>query len=301
MFWRRKKRDEPDGPPPLTPEQLARREELLQEAHRLGDEGEWDAAADALRDALDELPGDSHVLCWLGVAERELGMDGVAYERFKACLAGRPDDAAVLATAGNAVAAFDDPAAEPALRTATLLAPDLALARWLYGAYLSREGLMDLALEQLHTARTLEPENAEITYELAVALALQNNVEGAVDELYRAAELDPEDGWTRIVLGLSLVEDRRLDEAVVELTEGARARSGDVEAQLLAALAAAAQGLDDLAWEMLERGRQRGAGADLALADEVEERIEEGAESAARFLRSEVGPSAYRERLGQRP
>ncbi len=46
----------------------------------------------------------------------ELGLDGVAY---------------VLATVGDGLSAFDDPAAEGALRTATLLAPNLSQPRLL--------------------------------------------------------------------------------------------------------------------------------------------------------------------------
>ena len=72
----------------------------------------------------------------------ELGLDGMAYERFKRALALDPADPYVLATAGNGIAAFDDPDAERALRAAAVTAPQLPLARMMYGAYLSREGLM---------------------------------------------------------------------------------------------------------------------------------------------------------------
>lgn len=302
MFWGRKGRQEDDAETPaLTPDQEAEVQEVLHEAHRFGDEGDWNGMAEHLRGALETFPGEPRVLCWLGVAERELGLETIAYDRFKQCLAAQPTDPHVLATAGNAVAAFDDPDAEVALRTAAVTAPDLALARWLYGAYLTREGFVREGLDELQAARALEPDNPEIVFELGVALALQGNHEGAVDELFRAGELDPGDGWTKTVLGLALVEEDRLDEALGELTAGARLRPDDVEAQLLAALAAGSQGYDDLAWEMLERARQSGAGAELVLAGEVEDRLEQGVEETRSFLERQLAPSAYRDRLRTRP
>ena len=284
----------PDGPSGAL-------ESGLERARGLGDDGDFQGMAEHLRALLEDFPDAAAVLCWLGVAERELGLDGVAYERFRACLEAEPDDPHVLATAGNAVAAFDDPGAEPALRTAAMLAPELALTRWLYGAYLAREGFVTQALEELQAARTLEPDNPGIAFDLGVALALDGNHDGAIDELFRATELVRGDGWTRVVLGLAVLEDGRVEEAAAELVAGARLRPDDVEAQLLASLAAADQGWDDVAWEMLERGRQEGEGADLLLAEEVEERLDQGAAEARSFLIRELAPIAYRERLAERP
>ena len=141
---------------------------LLAQVHERGDEGDFQGMAERLREGLADHPGDPSVLCWLGVAERELGLAGIAYERFRACLAARPSDPNLLATAGNAIAAFDDPEAEGALRTAALLAPDLPLARWLYGAYLIREGMFDDGLFELRAARELDPDDATVRYELGV-------------------------------------------------------------------------------------------------------------------------------------
>lgn len=257
--------------------------------------------AEHLRTLLEDFPEDAAVLCWLGVAERELGLDGVAYERFRACLGAEPRDPHVLATAGNAVAAFDDPGAEPALRTAAMLAPDLVVTRWLYGAYLAREGFVPQALDELQAARSLDPDHPGVAYELGVALAFDGNRGRAVDEFFRATELAREDGWIRVVLGLALLEDGREDEAATELVAGARLRPDDVEAQLLASLAAADQGWDEVAWEMLERGRHAGERADLLLTEEVEERLDQGAAGTRAFLFRELAPVAYRERLAERP
>ena len=274
---------------------------VLAQAHSYGDEGDFTGMAEHLRAALVEHPDNPFVLCWLGVAERELGLDSAAYQHFRACLATRPSDPHLLATAGNAVAALDDPSAEGALRTATLLAPELPLTRWLYGAWLAREGMIDDGLRELGAARDLDPHDPAIRFELGVTLYLAGRREAAIDELYRAVDLSPGDGWTHVVLGLILSEDGCGEEAAGVLERGARLRPEDVDAQLLAGLAAAAFGADACALEMVECARQIAEGADRALVDEVERRIEEGPEEAAAGLAEQIGPVVLRERIMMRP
>ena len=300
-------RDELGGGPPgageRPPERVAPKAELdqvLRRAHGFGDEGDFEGMAATLQEALESWPEDPYILCWLAVAEREMGLGGIAYEHFKACLAQEPQDAHLLATAGTALAEVDDPEAEPALRSAALLAPDLPLARWMYGAWLTREGMVEEGLKELDVAVELDPEDAVIHYERGVALALSERLSEAVDALFQATELDPDDGWVRVVLGLLLVEDDRVEEAAGELERGARDRPADVEAQVLAALAVSAAGYEDRAWELLERGRLDAAGADAAFVVAAEERLEEGPEPSADFL-EELLPGALRERLMTRP
>ena len=198
------------------------RDTLLERALTMADEGDWSAAADLLRGQLVEFDEEPAVHCWLGVAERELGMEGVAYERFKRALALDPQDPYVLATAGNGLARFDDPAAEQALRAAALIAPRVAVARMFYGAYLSREGFTEEGLVELNTAREIDPDDAQVAYELGVGYALAGDQDRAADALADAVRLAPEDGWTRVVFGLVLLEADRRDEAVGELMSGAR-------------------------------------------------------------------------------
>ena len=92
------------------------RDQLLEQALGLGEEGNWHDAAELLRDHLEDFADDAAVHCWLGVAEQELGLGGVAYERFKHALSLGSEDPYVLATAGNGIAYFDDPDAEQTLR-----------------------------------------------------------------------------------------------------------------------------------------------------------------------------------------
>lgn len=279
----------------------AQREEWLERAHEAGDEGDFEQMVEVLREALEQLPGDPFVLCWLGVAERELGFDGIAYERFKQAVAADPGDPWLLATAGNALAAFDDPEAEGVLRTAALLGPEVPTARWMYGAYLTREGLFDDGLAELRAARDLAPDDAVISYEMGVNRWMAGDPGEALTHFAEAVERAPDDGWTRVVLGLALFEAEQLDEAVREFEAGARLRDDDAEAQFLAALALAAWGDDDSAWLMLERGRLSAEGTDTLTADAVEERLGEGHEEALQMLAEQLAPSALRERLGARP
>jgi tetratricopeptide (TPR) repeat protein len=276
-------------------------ETLLSSALELGVEGEWEEAAELLRSGLEDFPEEPAVLCWLGAAERELGMDGIAYERFKQCLALQPEDPHILATAGTALATFDDPEAEAALRTAAILAPELPLARWMYGAYLAREGFVTEALAELDAAVVLAPDDGVVALERGVAMALAGDLQGAVFDLTRAAEADEEDGWPLVLLGLIEVEAGEWEEAADRLEAGARLRPEDVEAQALAALAAAAVEREEVALEMLERGRQRAQGADLQMLNEADDRVVEGVAPARELLVNVVGPSSLRERLMTRP
>ena len=263
--------------------------------------GDWEEAANILLAALEDDPENAELLCWLGVAERELGLDGLAYERFKQAVAIGSTDPALLATAGSGLAAFDDPDAEAALRTAALLGPDVAQARWSYGAYLSREGMIEPALAELDVAAALDPEDPVIQIERGVALALGGDPITAALAFERAAELDRDDGWPLVLLGLARLEAGEAEDALRALEDGARMRPEDVEAQVLAALSLAAGGWDERAFELLEVARLAGGAGDEELIEQVQDRIDEGKEAADRFLRDVLAPSSFRERLMQRP
>ena len=276
-------------------------EGVLRTAFLYAEDGAWDRAVEVLREALEGDPAEPYLLCWLGLAERELGMDGIAYERFKRVLATESEDPALLATAGTAVAAFDDPLAEPALRTASLLAPNFPLARWMYGAYLSREGMVDKALEELAAAAELDPEDPVIPLEQGVAQALKGDLESAYLSFALSLELEPGNGWGLVLLGLAALQSGDLEESRPALEEGARVRPDDLEAQLLAALALCASGWGERAFEMLERGRFAAEGSDSGLVEETEAQMEAGPQAALEFLEESLGPSSFRQRLMERP
>jgi tetratricopeptide (TPR) repeat protein len=274
-------------------------EAVLREALQLGEEGRWEEMAGHLADALEHEEDDPFLLCWLGVAEGELGNDGAAYDAFRRCVEQDPSDPHILALAGAGLAQFDDPDAETALRAAALSAPDLPLARLNYGAFLSRAGMHPEALEQLRAARDLTPEDPVVRAELGAAHVLSGNPADGLPELEEALALAPDDSWTRVLFGLVLLEIGRAEDAAEELVRAAREREDDAEAILLGALAAASAGWDDAAEDLLARSEYAVEGADVKLLEEAEAAVRDGQEAARRLLRQSVGPSALRERLAQ--
>ena len=92
-----------------------------------------------------------------------------------------------------------------------------------------------------------------------------------------------------------------MDEATGELMSGARRRDDDVEAQLAAALAAAATGREGIAYEMLERARLRAIEDDAEMLSAVEDRLDAGHEAAEAMLHEDLAPQLLRSRLNERP
>ena len=274
-------------------------ERALEEALELGEEGRWDEMADLLARALEEDPEEPYVLGWLGVAHREMGNDGAAYEYFKRCWQNDPLDPQLLAMCGAGLAAFDDPDAEAALRAAALTGPDVPIARLQYGAYLAREGLFDQALDHLRAAVELEPEDPIARGELAVAHALKGDHPRAAETFEETLELAPEDSWSRVLLGLVQLEMEEDEHAAETLIRAAEERTEDAEAQILAALAAASVGWEDAAADVIARAEYAEEAVDAELLEEARERVDDGADAARSFLRDVVGPAALHDRLHQ--
>ena len=271
---------------------------ILEEALELGDEGRFEEMAEALELVLAKTDEDPFVLGWLGVAHRELGNDGIAYEYFKRCVAAEPDDPRLLALAGTGLAAFDDPEAESVLRMAALSGPNMPETRLHYGAYLAREGLFPEALENLRAAASLAPDDPIMHAELGIAYALKGDTANAATSMEQTLEIAPDDSWTRVLLGLILIDTDRFEEGAEALLEAARERTDDGEAQLLAALAGAAAGWTDAAHEAFARAEFAAETADSELMQETDERLDD--EVAARqFLIETAAPSALHDRLSQ--
>jgi tetratricopeptide (TPR) repeat protein len=273
--------------------------EIVERALALGEDGQFEEMARVLADGLELVPDDPYLLGWLGVAEQELGHDGTAYDCFRRCLAEEPADPHLLALAGAGLAAFDDPEAEPTLRAAALTGPDVPMARLQYGAYLARAGLFEEALEHLEAARRLAPEDPAMVGELGTALALKGDLAGASEALEAVLDMAPEDAWTRLLLGLLQLEQGAGERAAELLVQAAGELEDDFEAQMLAALAAAAAGWEDAAHGALARADFVADADDAELRDEVEERIAAGPAAAGELLREELGPAALRDRLQQ--
>ncbi|MDQ3388690.1 MAG: hypothetical protein M3483_04215, partial [Gemmatimonadota bacterium] len=274
--------------------------ELIEHAVELAEDGRWGDVREALLERLPADPDSPGLLAWLGIASRELGVDGEAYEFFRASLAAGVDDPFLLANIGAGLATFDDPEAERALRLAALTAPTLSFARLSYGAYLVREGLIPEAMEELEAARSLAPDDLTIRAELALALLIADRKAEGLGELEAALGTEPDDGWLRGILGMALLEAGREEEGAEELHRAAALRPEDVELQLLFALAAVSQGWEDEGWNALARAEAAAEEVDAVLLREVEDALGGGARPAQELLRTEMLPPALRERLLQR-
>jgi hypothetical protein len=102
-----------------------------------------------------------------------------------------------------------------------------------------------------------------------------------------------------VLLGLCHCERGDLEAAAETLLQAARERADDAEAQIVAALAAAAAGWDAAAEEALARAEYAAEGADRTLIEETGDALAEGAEPARRLLLDEIAPSALHDRLMQ--
>jgi len=284
-----------------TPPDPAGLQERLHEASRLSEEGRWVEAFEILVEEEREHPRDATLLCMLGAAAAEVDAAGLAYDYFRRCLAEQPTDPFLLVPLGLGLARYDDPDAEGVLRLAALTAPDLAVTRLHYGAYLAREGQYEVALAELEAAKGLDESDPTIARELGAARLLAGRRDAGVEELERAAGLS-DDGEVRFLYGLALLDAGRTEEAAEELHRAALALAGEGEVQLATALSCAAQGWWDEAWDALARADVAEFPADSLLKEEVEEALEGGEEEAAeQLLREELAPSLLHARLLERP
>jgi len=272
-----------DATPPEDTTPRAETEEL-ERILALAEEGAWGEAAEQLRGQLQNAPDDPTILCWLGVAELELGMDGVAYERFRRALAAEPTDPHVLTTAGAALARLDEPGAEGALRSAALLGPEVAVARLNYGAYLTRERMFDDALVELSAALALDAEDSDTLRELGTLFSLMGRSEQAIESYEAAIRTDPHDTQSQLLLSLELLETEDHAAASAALSEAARRSSDDTDVQLVAALAAHRIELEGPAMEFIERARLVATPEEEDTVESVEDAVNRDAPDVEELL-----------------
>lgn len=274
--------------------------EAIEDAAALGAEDRWPDALARLRDTLAETGDDATLLGWLTIAADRDGRTGEAYEYARRCLLLNPEDPFVLASAGEALAAFDDPDAERVLRLAAMTAPDHAFARAAYGSYLAREGLAEEALNELRAARELTPEDASVWLDTGIALLSLGRADEAADALEEAYARTEDDPWTRALLGLARVAAGEVEAAAEDLRHASLFRPADAEIHVASALAACAAGWEGESSDALDRAREALAREDEALLIEAEDSIEDGPEAAEAFLRAELVPALLRERMWER-
>lgn len=273
----------------------------LHDASRLTDEGRWSEAFEVLREMEPDHPESALLLAMLGTVAGEMEARGLAYDYFRRSLAAQPTNPEVLVLLGAGLARFDDPDAEGVLRLAAITAPHLSATRLQYGSYLAREGMYELALQELLAARDLEPQDAAIHRELGVAYWLTGSAEASAASLEQAAELEPDDVEARLLSGLVRILAGEREEGAEEVVRTAPELADEGEVQIVAALAAAGEGWEDEAWNALARAEGAMAPADEELVREAEEALEAGEEAARRLLLDEVLPRLFHDRLLARP
>jgi hypothetical protein len=234
----------------------------------LGEEERWEEMATLLAETLEEEEDDPYLLCWLGVAEGELGNDGAAYDAFRRCVELEPSDPNILALAGAGLAEFDDPDAETALRAAALSAPDLPLARLNYGAYLARAGMHEEALEQLGPRGTCprRPRGPGRAGRRPRPPGRAPRGSASSRRRWPSPPTTPGPASSTASSSSSWTGRRRPPRSWSG-PAGARARR---EAIILGALAAASQDWDDAAEELLARAEYAVEGVDIKLIEEAE-------------------------------
>lgn len=290
--------NESDGAAGAPPVEL---DERFHEATRLSDEEQWSESFDLLRELEEEFPDDPMLLATLGTVAGEVEARGLAYDYFRRSLAAHPTDPAVLVLLGAGLARFDDPEAEGILRLAAIGAPQLAAARYQYGAYLAREGQHELALRELGAARELEPGDPLVVRELGVAQWLAGDAGQAAATLEEAAALAPDDAEARLLSGLVQLSADRTEEGAAEVVRASEELPDDGEVQIVASLAAAAEGWLDEAWNALARAEGAIRPADPEVVAEAEEALEAGEEEARELLVGELLPRLLHDRLLERP
>lgn len=273
----------------------------LQDASRLTDEERWDEAFALLQEMESDYPDDPMLLAMLGTVAGEVEARPLAYDYFRRGLAAQPTDPGILVLLGAGLARFDDPEAEGVLRLAAITAPSLAAARFHYGSYLAREGMHELALAELMAARELDPADPLVLRELGVAQWLSGATEASAASLEEAAELAPDDLDARLLSGLVRILAGQGEEGAEEVVRTAPELGEEGDVQIVASLAAAAEGWLDEAWNALARAEGALIAADEELVRETEEALEAGEEAARRLLLEEVLPPLFHERLLARP
>lgn len=273
----------------------------LQDASRLTEEERWGEAFVLLQAMETDYPEDAMLMAMLGTVAGEMEARGLAYEYFRRGLAAGPTDPGVLVLLGTGLARFDDPEAEGVLRLAAITAPHVAAARLQYGSYLAREGMHELAVRELTAARELDPGDSLPLRELGVAHWLAGEIELSAESFEGAAEIDPDDVDSVLLAGLVRLLGDAFDEGAEAVVRAAADLDEEGEVQIVAALAAGAEGWAEEAWNALARAEVAALSADPELVRETEDAIEAGEGVARRLLVEEVLPRLLRERLLARP
>jgi tetratricopeptide (TPR) repeat protein len=184
-------------------------EEYDERAHRLYDDGDYDAALETLKEGLRLYPHSVELYVGLGFTRLAREEYAWAKQAFERALVLDPEHEDGLVGMGESLLRFgQQPEALRLFRTAreTACGRDLELLLTI-GRALYREALYDEAQEVLSSAVTLHADSAEAAAAYGYTLHRLRDDEGARRQLVRALQLDSEYHEARIYLG-HLLYDR---------------------------------------------------------------------------------------------
>jgi tetratricopeptide (TPR) repeat protein len=210
----------PDGAP--NPQRAELQDEL---GSLLAQEKRWSEAETAFREALQlSAPQDkaatSHM--HLGVALVEQKQFSAGIEELQKAADAAPDDALIQFQLGRALAAAGrDSDAEPHLRTALQLSPQLPGPALELAMALQRSGKQEESIPLFQQAIALQPKNAQALTNLGLALTESGKAKEAIPYFAQALAETPDDPVIHEDLGVAELQQSHFDEAISEF-ESAR-------------------------------------------------------------------------------
>lgn len=199
------------------------------EAQRLYEAGDYDAALDILKRALERYPESPELLVSLGytrLAREEFGWARVAFEQ---ALFYEPEHEEALAGIGEALLRLGERAnAFLAFETLIELGFDSDLELMLcVGRSLLREGLLERAERFFRLAMEADPRSADAALDLAYTFYRHGDAEGALYWSREAVRLDPSFPEARSLYGNVLYERGEFRAALAEFERIGAANLGD--------------------------------------------------------------------------
>ncbi|ODS30073.1 MAG: peptidase [Candidatus Scalindua rubra] len=189
---------------------------LLQEALKLHQTGNLDAAANLYNKILEEQPDNIDAISLLGALNLQTGNLDVACVFLKKALALKPDNAMAHNNLGSALQAsgrLDEAIAS--YKQAITLKPDYDEAYYNLGSTLQKLGRFEEAIASYKQAITLKPNDADAHSNLGNALRKNGKPDEALVSYRHATLLKPGDAELHSNLGAALQELGRFDEAIL--------------------------------------------------------------------------------------
>jgi Flp pilus assembly protein TadD len=192
-------------------------QEILAQALRDHQAGQWAAAEKAYRLLLGRQLNDPPVLHWLGLLYSQIGRDVEAeplIRRAAQLSPGTADFQANLAVVLDRLNRL--PEALAAFQAALKLQPNDAVVLCNFGDALRRAGRAREAVAACRQAVNLQPRFAQAHFNLAKGLAAADELEQSIAAYRAALEINPEFAEALSGLGNALRRNRQPDEAIVE-------------------------------------------------------------------------------------